>query len=146
MTKTYWLNKTWETCWSKLSDNILSAPNLQWVRTYSEQCGNSDVYRRFTQTNWTSKNAVSEAIPSTTLYLNLRCSLNSARLPFIWSSLKCRGPGVAEESQVSTSRSDNRVCWFRQLRANFCENVVTLASFISSWKQGHEEHISLFSC
>lgn len=72
--------------------------------------------------------------------LSLKCSVNSGWLPFIWSSLICRGLREEEESQVSTSRSDNTVCWSRQVRKILCENVVTFWSFISNWKQGQEDH------
>lgn len=71
--------------------------------------------------------------------LSLKSSVNSGCLPFIWSSLMCRGFREEEESQVSTSRSDNTVCWYKQVRKILCENVVTFCSFISNWKQGQED-------
>lgn len=78
------------------------------------------------------------------VHLSLKFSVNSSQLPFIWISLICGRQKEVEESQVSTTRSDNRVCWSRQVKKNLCENVVTFCSFISNLKQGQDDRISLF--
>lgn len=76
------------------------------------------------------------------VHLSLKFSGNSSQLPFICFSLICGREW--EESQVSSTRSDNEVCWSRQVRKKLCENVVTFCSFISNLKQG-QDRISLFS-
>lgn len=78
------------------------------------------------------------------VHLSLKVRGNSSQLPFIWFSLICGREWELEESQVSTTRSDNGVCWSGQVRKKLCENVVTFCSFISNLKQGQEDRISLF--
>lgn len=122
---------------------------LKRVRAESDQCENNEVWTGLwlDHTNPSDqldqqKSAISKYSRSLApiVCLSLKCSVSSGWIPFIWSSLICGGLKEEEESQVSTSRSDNTVCWSRQVRKVLCENVVTFWSFISNWKQGQEDH------
>lgn len=128
----------------------ISATRFSWVR-FESACGKGEVWTANTGlialTMWTSKSAISKGNSYSVIaivHLSLKFCGNSSQLPFIWFSLICGRERELEESQVSTTRSDNGVCWSRQVRKKLCENVVTFCSFISNLKQGQEDRISLF--